>query len=89
MTHYTRAEAVAHSHGLRHQLCHGLELLHDDHELCQWDGPLLPLEPIDKQHLIRHGTDKGYQAHRRHGIPVCDPCREAHRQMRRKDRSAA
>lgn len=25
-----------------------------------------------------HGTDAGYQWHRRHKVPVCDPCRMAH-----------
>ena len=57
-------------------------------ELDAWNGPLLPWEPIDHQHLIEHGTDKGYQQHRRYGIPYCEPCREAHRQLRRKDRAA-
>lgn len=91
-THVTeriRAQAIAHSHGLRHQLRHGFDLLTDDHPLCQWDGPLLPLEPHDHNHLIRHGTDAGYQTHRRHRIPMCDPCREAHREARRRDRTAA
>ena len=64
-----------------------LEPLSDDHPLCQWDGPLLPLEPIDHAHMIEHGTDKGYQQHRRYGIPYCEPCREAHKQLRRKDRA--
>lgn len=89
VTHRTRKEAVAHSHGLRAQLHHNLELLTDDHPLCQWDGPLLPLEPHDHNHLITHGTDRGYQAHRRHRIPMCDPCRDAHRDTRRHDRHVA
>jgi len=89
VTELIRSQAVAHSHGLRHQLRHGLDLLHDEHELCQWDGTLLPLEPHDHAHLIRHGTDPGYQAHRRYCIPICQPCRQAHRQARRKDRNAA
>lgn len=27
---------------------------------------------------IEHGTDRGYGAHRRHGIPACDACKQAH-----------
>lgn len=26
---------------------------------------------------IKHGTYTGYQQHRRHGVPICDECREA------------
>ena len=89
MINQIRAQAVAHSHGLRHQLHHGLDLLTDNHPLCHWDGPLLPLEPVDHAHTIRHGTDPGYQAHRRFNIPICEPCRNAHREARRRDRNAA
>ena len=64
------------------------EPLTDDHPLCQWDGPLLPLEPIDHAHIIEHGTDKGYQQHRRLKVAMCDACRTAHRDVRRKDRAA-
>lgn len=64
------------------------EPLTDDHPLCQWDGPLLPLEPLDFEHMIEHGTDRGYQQHRRYKLPVCDDCRAAHRELRRKDRAA-
>ena len=71
-------KARAHSHGLRAQLQHGMELLTDDHELCQWDGPLLPLEDIDKNRMIRHGTTGGYRQHYRWNIPACDPCKRAH-----------
>lgn len=71
-------KARAYSHGLRHQLRHGLELLTDDHELCQWDGPLLPLEDIDRDRLIRHGTTGGYRQHYRWNIPACDACKRAH-----------
>ena len=81
-----RDTAIAHSHGLRHQLAHGMELLIDNHPLCHWDGPLLPLEDIDV--VIVHGTDRGYQTHRRHRIPMCDDCRTAHTHTRRKDRAA-
>lgn len=28
---------------------------------------------------IDHGTDAGYNAHRRRGVPMCDECRDAHR----------
>jgi len=55
-----------------------MELLTDDHELCQWDGPLLPLEDIDKNRMIRHGTTGGYRQHYRWNIPTCDPCKRAH-----------
>ena len=75
-----RKQAVAHAHGLRAQLRHGLELLTDDHPLCQWTGKLLPLEDIDYAEHIPHGTNNGWQAHRRHRIPVCDACRLAHAQ---------
>ena len=34
-------------------------------QLDAWNGPLLPYEPIDHEHLIEHGTDKGYQQHHR------------------------
>ena len=64
------------------------EPLTDEHPLCQWDGPLLPLEPLDYEHMIEHGTDRGYQQHRRYRVPVCDECRAAHRELRRKDRAA-
>lgn len=57
-------------------------------ELMAWDGPLLPLEPIDHAHMIDHGTDKGYQQHRRLKVEMCDACRRAHRDLRRKDRAA-
>ena len=83
MMHYTRAEAVAYSHGLRAQLHHGLELLTDDHPLCQWDGPLLPLEPIDRAGTIRHGTTTGWRKHHKYKIPMCEPCAEANRIYRR------
>ena len=75
-----RKQAVAHAHGLRAQLRHGLELLTDDHPLCQWTGKLLPLEDVDYAEHIPHGTNNGWQAHRRHRIPMCDPCRLAHAQ---------
>ena len=61
---------------------------HEIDELNNWNGPLLPYEPVDHAHLIDHGTDKGYQQHRRYGIPVCDECREAHRELRRRNRAA-
>ena len=73
--------AVLQSWGLRHQLVHGLELLTEDHELCQWDGELLPLEPMDRGFLMErdvvHGTTGGYQYHRRKGQTPCDDCRAA------------
>jgi len=72
-----KREAIAHSHGLRHQLRHGLPLLTDDHPLCQWDGQLLPLENIDHKDRIKHGTLAGYAAHYRYQITMCEPCRLA------------
>ena len=80
------AEARAHSHGLRAQLQHGLELLTDDHELCQWDGPLLPFEDVDYEARIKHGTEAGYQQHMRWRVPTCGPCQDAHRAQRRLER---
>lgn len=61
---------------------------HELRQLVAWDGPLLPYEPIDYAHMIEHGTDRGYQQHRRYQIPYCDDCREAHRQLRQQDRAA-
>ena len=82
--------AVAHSWGLRHQLHHGLELLTEDHELCQWDGELLPLEPMDKGYMMErdvvHGTTGGYQYHRRKGQNPCDECRAAQTEYNREAR---
>lgn len=57
-------------------------------ELMSWDGPLLPLESVDLAEKIDHGTDRGYQQHRRFGVAMCDDCRRAHRDSRRKDRAA-
>jgi hypothetical protein len=76
------------SAGLRHQLRHGLDLLDDNHPLCEWDGPLLPLEPVDLP-PIRHGTNNGYQTHLRRGIPPCPACRTAHRHQRRQERTSS
>lgn len=57
-------------------------------ELDAWTGPLLPYESFDHEHLIDHGTDRGYQQHRRYGIAVCPECRQAHTESRRRDRAA-
>jgi hypothetical protein len=83
VTRQARAEAVAHSHGLRAQLHHGLELLTDDHPLCQWNGPLLPLETIDRMTPIVHGTSAGWRKHHAYGIPPCADCIAANREYRR------
>lgn len=40
--------------------------------------PNIPQKPID------HGTPGGYTAHRRRGVPMCEPCREARRVADRK-----
>lgn len=37
-----------------------------------------------KRQPINHGTRAGAQAHRRRGVPLCDPCREAEREYARK-----
>ena len=84
-----RKQAIARSHGLRAQLRHGLGLLTDDHPLCQWTGKLLPLEDVDYAENIPHGTNNGWQAHRRHRIPMCDPCRLAHAQYNADSRRKA
>ena len=81
--------AVAYSHGLRHQLRHGLELLHDDHELCQWNGTLLPLDTTDFEERIVHGTEPGYQKHRFYRVEVCQDCRDAHNAMTRAGKARA
>ena len=51
-----------------------------------WDGPLLPLEDIDFADMIDHGTGRGYQQHRRYGIPTCDACLIAKRDETRRSR---
>lgn len=38
---------------------------------------------ITATHSIPHGTPTGYRAHKRTGLVICDPCREAHRVWRR------
>lgn len=32
----------------------------------------------------RHGTNAGYQAHHKWGVPICQPCRTAHAEQHRK-----
>ena len=73
----SQVAAVRYSRGLRHQLSHGLELLTENDPLCQWDGELLPLEAPDYQDMIAHGTERGYQQHRRHNVPMCQECLQA------------
>lgn len=34
---------------------------------------------MNRRKPIRHGTTGGYQAHFRHGVPMCEPCRAAER----------
>lgn len=34
-----------------------------------------------------HGTDRGYHQHRTDGVPICQPCREAHNEKMRKKAS--
>ena len=38
---------------------------------------------------IPHGTDAGYRAHSRQGVPMCDECRAAHAVARKSQESAA
>jgi hypothetical protein len=93
-----KAQAIRHSTALRHLWRAGrddLVPLNEWDELCQWDGPLLPLEPMDRAvgahsyDTILHGTDRGYQQHRRLGLPICDDCRLAHRNEGRRRREQA
>jgi hypothetical protein len=35
--------------------------------------------PGSARRPIAHGTTGGYRAHFRHGAPMCEPCRDAHR----------
>lgn len=34
-------------------------------------------------YAIKHGTDRGYHAHRDRDVPICTPCRRAHNQANR------
>lgn len=45
----------------------------------QWvrDGLVWRWEPAPEPE--RCGTERGYNWHRKHAEPICDPCREAHR----------
>lgn len=37
---------------------------------------------MGRQKPINHGTIGGYRTHFRHGVPMCEPCREVNRQAR-------
>lgn len=50
----------------------------DDDPLCEWDGPLLPLEDVDFAEMIDHGTPRGYSQHRRWKIKHCEQCVKAY-----------
>lgn len=39
-------------------------------------------EKKSRRRPINHGTLGGYRAHYRHGVPLCEPCRDAHRRSR-------
>lgn len=50
--------------------------------LCNRHRPWPPQPDVDRpspRSTQRHGTEAGYSWHRRHGVPYCEPCREAHR----------
>jgi len=91
-----RKKAYRYSLALRHLLGTGLEPLTYDTELCKWDGPLLPLEPMDRGYMMEkdvvHGTTAGYQYHRRNGQTPCGACKEAqstyNRENRRRNKKA-
>lgn len=40
--------------------------------------------PVPK---FEHGTENGYKVHRKHGLEVCDPCREALNEASRRRRA--
>lgn len=40
--------------------------------------------PQNTRQPINHGTIGGYKAHKRHGEPMCEPCREANREYDRR-----
>ena len=88
-------KARAYSRALRHMMNAGLrefEPLTYDDELCKWDGPLLPLEPFDRwnyvpEHQVVHGTERGYQWHRKRNEDACEPCKEAKRNGTRTGRA--
>lgn len=50
----------------------------DNDLLCEWDGPLLPLEDVDYNDMIEHGTVRGYGQHRRWKVATCESCVAAH-----------
>ena len=93
-------KARAYSRALRHMaqagLWPGLEPLTFDEEACEWDGPLLPLESIDRTGRIRiktadeidHGTERGYQQHRRFDGSPCERCAVAHREHNQEQKQA-
>lgn len=57
--------------------------LANDDPLCQWDGPLLPMDTPDYEYTLVHGTERGYQHHRRYNIEICEACRDAHNTVTR------
>lgn len=85
-----RRKAIRYSIALRHLLGTGLEPLTYDDELCNWDGELLPLGPMDRGFNMEkefvHGTTAGYQTHRRRGQIPCDECKAAQTAFNRASR---
>lgn len=45
-------------------------------------APVGAFFPGSSRKPIAHGTIGGYRAHYRHGVPMCDSCRDADRQAR-------
>lgn len=80
------ARARRYSLALRHLLGTGIEPATYDEHLCDWSGPLLPIEPIDYRNNVKpiaHGTYKGFMQHKTHGTKPCEPCRIAKREYNR------
>ena len=50
------------------------------------DGLIWKWEPTPEE-IKRCGTERGYGWHRKHGEPICDDCRYAHRLHRREERA--
>ena len=76
-----RIKAQRYSIAIRHLLYTGLKPLTYEEHLCDWDGPLLPLEPMDRGFNMEkefvHGTTAGYKTHRRRGQIPCAECKAA------------
>lgn len=63
-------------------------------ETCGWNDVRRLREDAERDaqgHICGplHGTQKGYQWHHRHGVPVCEPCREANNAYQRLTKTPA